>query len=277
MTLRDVYWLLISASPYRARASRPSAPLRNGIFLPRRSHPSLKTEGNPPRLGFERPVEDDLECCARAQNEILAPRQKDSCGSRCCAGDSADSDSFNGAAGNPSNAGSFDCSLADGFGVVPFTGIAFNRCFALALSGAARAGKGSKDGDVDPAGEYEGLETQRQFSFAFHLSRPVDFADLSPHERPFGDDDLVVHCNRKRCLPVNSVTIVRGFGRDSAGQDNRYNGSRGNNDGRLNFVRINIERFRTLLLKQCCQNKPSNHLRTPLIPRYLKGQAQANI
>src|SRR5215467_11295394 len=34
---------LINASPYRARASRPSAPQRNGIFLLRRSHPALKT------------------------------------------------------------------------------------------------------------------------------------------------------------------------------------------------------------------------------------------
>jgi hypothetical protein len=39
---------IISASPYRARASRLFAPLRNGIFLFMAQPPSLKTEGNGP-------------------------------------------------------------------------------------------------------------------------------------------------------------------------------------------------------------------------------------
>jgi hypothetical protein len=38
----------INASPYRARASRPSAPIRNGTFLLRRSRPSLKRRGMDP-------------------------------------------------------------------------------------------------------------------------------------------------------------------------------------------------------------------------------------
>src|SRR5215467_8978132 len=38
----------INASPYRARASRPSAPLRNGIFLLMAQPPLLEKEGNGP-------------------------------------------------------------------------------------------------------------------------------------------------------------------------------------------------------------------------------------
>src|SRR6516165_2318287 len=38
----------IEASPYRARASRPSAPLRNGIFLLMAQPPLLGKEGNGP-------------------------------------------------------------------------------------------------------------------------------------------------------------------------------------------------------------------------------------
>jgi hypothetical protein len=41
--LRELLLTTTNASPYRARASRPSAPQRNGTFLLRRSHPYQET------------------------------------------------------------------------------------------------------------------------------------------------------------------------------------------------------------------------------------------
>src|SRR5215475_5967383 len=66
----------INASPYRARASRPSAPLRNGIFL-LMAQPRLEKEGNGPvsqlnpfpRASFiHRPGEGVYACSKRSQN-----------------------------------------------------------------------------------------------------------------------------------------------------------------------------------------------------------------
>src|SRR5215467_5362864 len=65
----------------------PSAPLRNGIFLLRRSHPSLKTEGN--ELASTAVIDFEIACLkqsptgqniaplkAKAAAEVMAPRRQ---------------------------------------------------------------------------------------------------------------------------------------------------------------------------------------------------------